>query len=365
MSIPKSYNSLVLFWLVVGLVMVYLQIAIGGITRLTGSGLSITEWEIVTGTFPPMTESSWLEEFEKYKRTPQYNKINLDMQMGSVLSPGTFKFIYFWEYLHRLWARLMGFVFIVPFIIFYYNKMIPSRLFKHLGLVILLAVLAATFGWIMVASGLINRPWVNAYKLSLHLCIGISVFIALWWAFLSYFYSERIKNTGPPTYVKFMLILLIVQIFLGGVMSGTKAALFINTWPDYNGSLIPSVISSINNWTYQNFNEYERSSFLVSLIQFLHRNMAYLIVVFAAYIFLRKEDWKTKLEIQNSYRVFLALLMLQVLVGVFTLINSVSSIPVFLGVLHQALAVLTLACFILVFFYFNYLETSEIHTKSQ
>jgi len=204
--------------------MVFMQIVIGGITRLTGSGLSITEWEIVTGTLPPMSDEGWQVEFDKYKSTPQYLKINRDMEMGSIFSPDTFKFIYFWEYLHRLWARTMGFIFLFPFLFFLIRKMIPGSLVRRLGVVIGLAALAATFGWIMVASGLIERPWVNAYKLSLHLCIGIAVFIALWWAFIRYTHPNKIiYKIHIPSYTKWMLVFIIIQIFLGGVMSGTKS----------------------------------------------------------------------------------------------------------------------------------------------
>lgn len=166
------------YWLFTGLIFLFFQVVIGGITRLTGSGLSITKWDIVTGTFPPMSEETWIEEFELYKKTPQYHKINAGMSISA------FKWIYFWEYLHRLWARTMGFVFLIPFLIFYRKKLISNHLLRRLGVVILLAMLAATFGWIMVASGLVNRPWVNAYKLSFHLCIALSVYTALLWTYL-------------------------------------------------------------------------------------------------------------------------------------------------------------------------------------
>ena len=347
----------VYIWLVVGLVMVYFQIVIGGITRLTGSGLSITEWEIVTGTLPPLNESEWLIEFDKYKATPQYVKINKGMEMGSIFKPGTFKFIYFWEYLHRLWARAMGVVFLIPFIFFSVKKWLPNKLLRNLGVVIVLSMLAATFGWIMVASGLVNRPWVNAYKLAIHLSIGISVYIALLWALINYRSVDRIYyNHKRPKYLFSMFLLLCVQIFLGGVMSGTKASLFINSWPDYNGSLIPSDISNFSNWTVYNFNFYEESGFLVSLIQFLHRNVAYAIFVYALVI-LFKRGWIYIRSIEGrAYLSFIILLIAQVVIGVLTLINSVGIVPVYYGVLHQAFAVLTLSAFVIHYYYLSYIE---------
>ena len=350
-------RSSVYVWLVVGLIMIYFQIIIGGITRLTGSGLSITEWEIVTGTLPPLNETEWILEFEKYKATPQYEKINRGMDMGSIFQPGTFKFIYFWEYLHRLWARAMGIVFIIPFAIFYYKKWIPSRLLRNLGIVIFLSMLAATFGWIMVASGLVNRPWVNAYKLAIHLSIGISVFISLLWALVNYKSISRVHyNFKRPKYLLLMLLLLCVQIFLGGVMSGTKASLFINSWPDYNGSAIPSDISAFSNWTVYNFNYYEESGFLVSLVQFLHRNLAYVIFIYAFVILFRK-GWIYIRSIEGrSYLSFVILLIAQVVIGILTLINSIGIVPVFYGVLHQAFAVLTLSAFVIHYYYLSYIE---------
>jgi len=148
---------------------------------LTGSGLSITKWDVVTGTIPPLSEVAWEAEFELYKATPQYEMINDGMEMGSIFQGGTFKFIYFWEYLHRLWARTMGFVFAIPFVMFLARGMLSKRLIKDLGIVILLAAIVASMGWIMVASGLIHRPWVNGYKLSMHLSLAFVLAGYLLW----------------------------------------------------------------------------------------------------------------------------------------------------------------------------------------
>jgi heme a synthase len=166
MAVNEGKNW-ILLWLWTGLVMILVQIALGGITRLTGSGLSITRWDIVTGIWYPLSESDWNRHFELYKATPQYLKINQGMDLAQ------FKFIFFWEYFHRLWARIMGFVFILPLLVFSFKKWIPSSLFKALTVVFLLAVFVASLGWIMVASGLVDYPWVNAYKLSFHLMSAV------------------------------------------------------------------------------------------------------------------------------------------------------------------------------------------------
>ena len=344
-----SENRVISLWLSIGLVMIFLQIIIGGITRLTGSGLSITEWDIVLGTFPPLSEGAWQEAFDKYKLTPQYSKINADMEMGTLFTAGTFKFIYFWEYLHRLWARAMGIVFLVPFMYFKWRGWITSSLLRRLMVVIGLAALAATFGWIMVASGLIHRPWVNAYKLAIHLSIGISVFIALWWAYIHHSHRWDRPYRAATKMMIAHLVLIGVQIFLGGVMSGTKAALFINTWPDLNGSWIPEVLFDLSAWNSANFNDYEQSAFLVSLIQLLHRTVAYVILAVSIYVVYKYRYLK-------AVWIYAALLVLQICLGIATLIKSVGYIPVDLGVYHQGVAVLILASWIYVIQKYRHIE---------
>lgn len=345
-----SVKPVVVVWLVIGLVMLYFQIIIGGITRLTGSGLSITKWEIVTGTFPPTTDLDWQVEFDKYKETPQYAKINEGMELGSsVFDGGTFKFIYFWEYFHRLWARTMGFVFLIPFVCFVYFKMIPLSLKRDLSVVVGLAALAATFGWIMVASGLVNRPWVNAYKLSIHLTIGVSVFLYLLWTTLKYVYSHVSLSSSLRicrSYTFRFFILLAVQVFMGGIMSGMKAALIYPTWPDIGGEFIPSVLLSINNWSLESFIHYDTGSFAFALAHLFHRSLAYIILLVMVHYW-----WKYRLSddrgiVSWSYYIFCLLVLCQVIVGIITLVSSVGFIPVSWGVLHQGIAVLVIGSFL-------------------
>jgi len=186
----RRYPRAVRNWLILGLVLIFVQVVVGGITRLTGSGLSITKWEIVTGTLPPLNEATWLSEFELYKGTPQYEKMNEGMSLSD------FKFIYFWEYFHRLWARMMGFAFIIPLAYFLFKGYIDRALGKRLGLVFLAAALTASFGWIMVASGLIERPLVNAYKLSMHLGIAFITFGILLWTTL---WTHDVRLSAKPS----------------------------------------------------------------------------------------------------------------------------------------------------------------------
>lgn len=329
---PFQYRRIVKWWLVVGIIMIIGQVVIGGITRLTGSGLSITKWEIVTGTLPPLNATQWEDAFELYRATPQYAKINEGMSMND------FKFIYFWEYFHRLWARLMGFVFAIPFFIFWRKGWLDKPLMRRLGVTVLLAALVASFGWIMVASGFIERPWVNAYKLTMHLSLAFILYGYLLWTTFKVFQPQPVsfQHSLLKTYAKVLTVLTALQIILGGIMSGAKAALFFPTWPDMNGEVLPEVLMNSSMWNVENFVNYDATVFLPALVQFLHRGVAYLLTIIALYL-----SWKLIKTHQNSIirtavYLLVSMLVIQVALGIFTVINSVGVIPVGLGVLHQA-----------------------------
>lgn len=334
-------------WLIAGLLMILIQIVLGGITRLTGSGLSITRWEIVTGTLPPLTEAAWQEAFDLYRETPQYHKINQGMTLDA------FKFIFFWEYFHRLWARLMFFVFVIPFCWFLYRGMFSRRLLPRLLIVVGLAGLEGFFGWIMVASGLIKRPWVNAYNLTLHLTMAIVIFSYLLWTTFIAFQPNDLRSASSKKWgLRFswtMVGVAFVQIALGALMSGSKAGLSYPTWPDMHGVYLPGVLLDPANWIAENFQNYDSDIFMPTLIQFLHRNTAYLLSILIIYFV-----WKTgkgeprtsSLRLGNT--ALLVMLTIQVLLGIFTLINCNGRIPVTLGVLHQAGAIVLLGILLFV-----------------
>ena len=348
-STQKDYSRYVKAWLIAGLVMIFVQVVVGGITRLTGSGLSITKWEIVTGTLPPLNAAQWEMEFDKYKATPQYKKINEGMTIGD------FKFIYFWEYIHRLWARLMGFVFLIPLVIFIRKSWVDRPLLKRLGIVFLLAALVASFGWIMVASGLIDRPWVNAYKLTMHLSLAFILYSYLLWTTFRVLYPDKqvIHNKVLKKWAYAITGVLAIQIILGGIMSGMKAGLVFPTWPDMNGAWFPAVLFDYSQWSVENFNYYERSSFMPALIQVLHRMTAYLLTIMVLWFF-----FKARKVVRNSFFnttlvLLISMLIIQVALGVFTLVNCIGVIPVGLGVLHQAGALLLLTVMLLVDYQFT------------
>ncbi|MCB9272851.1 MAG: COX15/CtaA family protein [Lewinellaceae bacterium] len=342
----KQYATAVKVWLGVGLFMIFMQVVIGGVTRLTGSGLSITKWEIVTGSIPPLNAHAWDEAFALYRATPQYEKINQDMTIGE------FKFIYFWEYFHRLWARLMGFVFIIPLGIFLARGMVDKVLLRRLGVVFLLAALVASFGWVMVASGLVNRPWVNAYKLTMHLSLALLLYSYLLWVTFRAVQpgKQGINNILLKRGALAIALVAAVQIILGGIMSGMKAGLFFPTWPDMNGEWVPSVLLKASNWNVDNFVEYDAHLFMPALIQLLHRSMAYLLVALVLWFFYKSTRQKAARPPRLPLYLLVSMLIIQALLGIFTLINCVGAVPVGLGVMHQAGAIL----FLSVTLYVNY-----------
>lgn len=338
-STQKSKRWLVT-WLLAGVIMVFVQIMLGGITRLTGSGLSITRWDIVTGTIPPLNAAEWDMAFDLYKKTPQYQKINEGMDIGQ------FKYIFFWEYFHRLWARSMGFVFIIPFLLFIWQKSISKETMRRLAVVVAIAVITAIFGWIMVASGLINRPWVNAYKLTVHLSLGICLFIFLWYTWI----KERgftffTISSDWKSWIKVLIIMVVLQVCFGGFVSGMKSALNYPTWPLMNGEYIPSLVFDTTHWTKDSLLLYDQSGFMPALVQVVHRNLGYLIAVFILFFSVR---W-IRVQQPNDRWIgwfLVGIIIVQVLLGIFVLLGSRGSIPVLLGALHQGVGILLLTSLI-------------------
>ncbi|MBK7738352.1 MAG: COX15/CtaA family protein [Saprospiraceae bacterium] len=329
---PKN-NKFILQWLWAGLVLVLIQIILGGITRLTGSGLSITRWDIITGIWYPLSEEQWTYYFDLYKQTPQYTKVNAWMDLER------FKFIFFWEYFHRLWARLMGLVFILPLCYFLFKNLLSTQLKIKVLVIFILAILVASLGWIMVASGLVSYPWVNAYKLSFHL--GVAVVL------LSYIYStilfvegNQIKWKVFKTLFNLPVIfsaLIFFQIYIGGIMAGMKAALVAPEWPLLLGQWFPKEIFQFSNYSNFLFSEYEISHTAPVIIQFFHRLIAYIIFVLMLLILYRYH-----LKFRSKLYPILFLVVVQILLGIFTLINSHGSVPLWLGSLHQLTGIVLL-----------------------
>ena len=319
------------------------QVLLGGITRLTGSGLSITKWDIITGIIPPLNDQQWQNTFDLYRQTPQFHKIN------SAFSLADFKFIYFWEFFHRFWARALGIIFAIPFIILIIRKKIDWNLISRLLLVVALSGLTASAGWIMVQSGLINRPWVNAYKLTLHFILAIlTITVMVKIIADTYLYRNRI-NKNQNSFVSILLIITFIQLLFAGLMSGTKAGLFFPTWPSMNGDYIPEAILNTKNWISENFTNYDKNPFAPALIQFFHRTIAYILFILVYFYFFK---YKNKFYIKANIllKMVFVLVNLQVFLGILTLLKSKGQIPVFLGVTHQLIGLLFYISLLLLYF---------------
>ncbi len=342
--IPSSKP--VAIWLVTGVAMLLVQILLGGITRLTGSGLSITEWDIITGALPPISEQNWIEEFEKYKQTPQFLFLNFDFKLQG------FKFIFFWEWLHRFWARLMGLVFIIPFIIFVLQKRFKTQMIKPLIILFLLGFLQGAIGWIMVASGLVGDAiYVKPIRLALHFIFAMGLLCYTFWFALQLIVHEKQKIQTALLY-KFsiaIIAILAVQLIYGALMAGHKAATAAPTWPDINGELIPEKITQLS----ANFIDFMEDKII---IHFVHRILAYLLFVMIIIWTWKAFRIKMNSLFSKTRLLPIILILVQILLGVFSLLSSSQIVPnnwrVFewTAQLHQLVAMFLLLSFVWMLF---------------
>ena len=318
-------------WLVIIGLTVIAMVVVGGATRMTNSGLSIVEWKPVTGVIPPLSEGQWLSEFEKYKQIPQYQELNQGMSLGD------FKFIYWWEWSHRLLGRLIGLVFALPLALFWWRGWLDRPLKWKLAGLLVLGGSQGALGWWMVASGLSVRTDVSQYRLAMHMTLASAIFMAIVWVAASLGpRTERGLVSASARRLAFVLVpLVLLQIFLGGLVAGLDAGLSHNTWPLMDGSFIPplgDLYVMHPAWV----NHFENAM----TVQFQHRMIAYLIVGLAVWQAVAMSRGSTSaMTIQRSRLVLLATL-LQAFVGISTLLLSV---PLWAGLMHQLCAVVLLA----------------------
>jgi cytochrome c oxidase assembly protein subunit 15 len=315
----------VAIWLYIGVGMIIIQVLLGGITRLTGSGLSITEWQPLLGALPPMNEQAWQTAFDHYKKIAQFQYVNSHFTLSD------FKAIYFWEWLHRDWARLMGVVFAIPFIYFLIKKKIDGTMVKPMIILFLLGGLQGAIGWIMVKSGLnVENLYVNHIRLAIHfiaaLILGCYV---LWFALkLSTPAAEILSLPRLARLNTWLLVLLTLQLIYGAFMAGLHAALAANTWPDINGMWVPG-------------NMFTHNSFLWNItqnqitIQFIHRGLAYIIAILVTIWWWKAAEAPEHSLLHRVRYLPLMLVLLQVMLGVLTLLGSQVKIPMLLAILHQ------------------------------
>jgi heme a synthase len=308
----RSDNRAVAYWVLTGTIMLLIQVMLGGITRLTGSGLSITEWNVITGAIPPLDEQQWVAEFGKYQQTPQFHFLNADFTLSD------FKFIFFWEWFHRLWARLVGIVFLVGFIILIYKRKMKTEMIAPLLTLFFLGLMQAAIGWIMVASGLTGDAlYVKPTRLALHFIFAIGLIsYAFWFSLKLLFPLVRTHQSGKLRPFCIGIVgLVFLQLLYGALMAGNKAAAVAPTWPTINGDWIPPnllrdkpvAVNFVGNPV---------------MIHFIHRNLAYLILLAVL-------SWTIGLFSTGIIRVKrlqllfpLMFVLFQIVLGIFTLNTS-------------------------------------------
>jgi heme a synthase len=335
-------------WLFVGVLMIIGQIILGGITRLTDSGLSITEWKPILGAVPPISSQQWQEAFNHYKQIAQYKHLHAYFTLAD------FKAIYFWEWLHRLWGRLIGVVFLIPFVIFLLQRRFRADMIRPMVVLFLLGGLQGLVGWLMVMSGLNEENiYVSHIRLAIHFILALILLVYTFWFALqlSVAQQQRIYLPSSRSFINVLLVLLTLQLIYGAFMAGLKAAPAAPTWPDMNGSYFPS-----------SFTQYEghHFSFLSALvnnpiaIHFIHRNLAYVISLLIL-------AWTITVIPKRGSQLFtvikwlpLLLVAIQVTLGIMTVLASPQKTPQHWGIfewyaqLHQFVAILLLLSLVVV-----------------
>jgi len=334
-SLQKGQKA-VAIWIYIGVGMLLIQVVLGGITRLTGSGLSITEWKVVEGVLPPMSEQAWAAAFAKYKQTPQFLLLNSDFNLGN------YKFIYFWEWFHREWARLISLVFLLGFAWLLTKKYLQASMIKPLLILFLLGGIQGAIGWIMVKSGLTDdMVYVKPLKLALHFVFALGLICYAWWFALqlSVPKDQFVKNKPVRNYTWLILCVLFFQLIYGALMAGHKAATAAPTWPAINGHWLPEHLFAPAVKVVEN----------KITVHFIHRGLAYLLLLLSLAWTYRANKLLAKTRaFQKTKCLPLAFIVLQVLLGILAVLNSPQIVPNHWGLfdwlaqLHQIVAMLYL-----------------------
>ena len=322
----KKNNFLFINWLTISLILVFLMIIVGGYTRLTDSGLSITKWELFKGILPPLNNTDWNNYFELYKQIPQFILLNQNMTIEE------FKVIFYWEFAHRFLGRMIGLFFLIPFIYFFLFKKENKRYLVTCAAILFLIIFQGLIGWYMVKSGLTENTTVSHYRLSLHLSVALVIISCLFWLLINIkrqsniiFFDFSKKNLN----IQIFLFLIFTQVILGAFVSGLDAGRVYQTWPLMGYSYFPDDIIIDNFKDFTDFNNH-------SLVQFYHRNLAYLILVY--FIFLSIDIFrKNKTFLYRPLYIVLIFLLFQICLGILTLISGLN---MYLASAHQIFSVL-------------------------
>lgn len=318
----KKDNKNVIYWLLTGCVLIFIMVVIGGITRLTHSGLSISNYKLISGTLPPMNEAEWHDAFDLYKQYPEYQKLNNHFDLQE------FKDIYFWEWLHRFIGRMIGLVFFIPFCYFLIKKQLSKSTIKKSIILMVLGGFQGFLGWYMVKSGLVDRPDVSHFRLAAHLTTAFITFAYTFWVAMDLMFPNRKEiDKKFRNFIRWGLAVLLLQIIYGAFVAGLDAGFIHNHWPLMNeGKLIHETVYTELNPVYKNFIE-GRSG-----VQFVHRTLAYVVVIFILIIWYKAKRLNLTNYQNKGVNVLLIMIGIQFLLGVLTIMLAV---PVWLGVLHQ------------------------------
>ena len=332
----QNKNIYISFWLLLITFLVGLMIIIGGLTRLTDSGLSITRWDLISGILPPITLVDWDKSFSLYKQIPEYKLLNSSMTIEQ------FKVIYWWEYIHRLLGRVVGLLYFIPLLYFTFNKFIKKDSLISLYFILFLILNQGGAGWYMVKSGLTERTDVSHYLLSLHLTLAFIIFILLFWNYLKYKNQQKfISHKKLPSYLLlFFIFCLLIQISIGGFVSGLDAGQIYRSWPMMNQSYFPDD-SNIKDLFSINALE------TPSIVQFIHRNIAYFIILlfsFIATIIYRNKDF---IYLRSTALLVFVFLFLQTFLGILTVLSGVQII---LASMHQIGSILLITTSLILVF---------------
>ena len=326
-----NYIKYLKLWLIILFLLIILMVAVGGLTRLTDSGLSITAWELFTGILPPLNIKEWNFYFSEYKKIPEYKNINYGMTLNE------FKIIFYWEYAHRLLARIVGLFTLIPLIIFSLKFKDIEYYSNKYYWIFFLVCLQGFIGWYMVSSGLIENNDVSHFRLSIHLTLALFILCLIFWFILDIFKIKKFYKKISNLFLLLILKLIILQIVLGAFLSGLDGGLIYNSWPDMNGSFFPNDIAFQDIMNTQLFSN-------SSIVQFLHRFTAYLLLYFI--IILNYFFIKNKLNIKNIIFFDVAILV-QVFLGIITLISGVE---IKYASLHQLGSIFVLTTYILILY---------------
>ena len=326
----KKDNKKVIYWLLTGCLLIFIMVIVGGITRLTHSGLAISNYKLISGTIPPMNDVEWQEAFDLYKQFPEYQKLNNHFNIEE------FKDIYFWEWIHRVIGRFIGLVFFLPFLYFLITKQLTGPTIKKAIGLMCLGALQGFLGWYMVKSGLVDRPDVSHYRLAMHLTTAFITFAATFWVALDLMFPfDKIVNTRFKRLVQVGMLVLIIQIIYGAFVAGLDAGWIHNHWPMMSeGKLIHESVYLERETLVANLTEGK------SGVQFVHRTLAYVVVLFILLIFFKGKKYIETNYQRKALNLLMYLVFFQFTLGVFTLLLQV---PVWLGVAHQVGAFLLLS----------------------